>query len=414
MESPTYLAEKPLKKRRTLERTPYHLVERPTDLVYVGDLNGRLLALHKNCEFAGILDESHNWIGGNKILVFTGDLIGDRHTDGLKIMLEISRLRIQARKAGGDIVLIAGNHDDLFISYLRDAPAANQKIQLADGSFFPENRQDTVAICRNENMGNGLTELLKYLPEQKNIEGKQSRFDLLFKDQVRPRQLAGLHEKGFYKNAEILENMQRDPEGIQILETLCSYNLLFQIDDNLARHCPLNVQMSDLIEIYGIDTLNDLYKSVLRRDLLGENIKISKSMQNLFEQMRTAFLSTDNRQYLNDENIDFALSQRGINFDVHGHNPEGGKVYKIGSNIHCANIDFGAFYNDAWDPNFAICSLAIIEASSAQISLGNPKQPIILRRDEKEITLKIRGITNKVRALTNSLERQESPEVRES
>jgi hypothetical protein len=337
--------------------------------------------------------------------------MGDRHTDGLNILLEINRIRNQARQMGGDIVLIAGNHEELLISYLRDSPIPHHKNEYEDGSVIEANSMDAVSVCKKENMGLGITELVRFLPITLK-DAHKDKYDLLIKKHKRHKELNGFHEKGTYKSSEILENMRKDPEGRIILETICSFNLMTQIDDNLAQHCPLNEEMIYLIQIFGIDTLNSLYQSVLRRDLLGEKLKISKIMKQLFEASRTAFLATENRKYLQSEEIDTALTQRGINFIVHGHNPEGGKVYKLGDNIFCANIDFGAFYSSNGEDPFANCSLAKIEAQSGQISLNNPKKPIIIRRDDKDVTLNFEGITKKVQDLVSSLDTQEDLEVR--
>ncbi|MDX9971073.1 MAG: metallophosphoesterase [Candidatus Gracilibacteria bacterium] len=412
MESEKSSEQLNINKRRTFDRIPFSLVPRPSDVFFVGDLNGRLLALYKNCEFAGLIDGSHNWIGENKVLVFTGDLIGDRYPEGLQILLEIDRIRKQARMMGGDIVLIAGNHDELLISYLRDSPVPNYQQRYADGTKYPQNCMDAVSVCRKENMGLGITELLQFLPITKK-DKKKDLFNLLLKRHISPSQMNGFHQKGTYRNKEILEKMRNDPEGRIILETICSFHLITQIDDNLAQHCPLNEQMAYLIQIFGIDTLNSLYQSILRRDLLGEKIKISKTMNKLFESLRTAFLATENRAYLSNEYIDFSLSEKGVNFNVHGHNPEGGKIYKIGKNIHCANIDFGAFYGDNWEEINTPCSLAKVESKGGQILLSNPQNPIIFQRENKESPFELEGITTKVHALLNNLDMQEHQEDHE-
>lgn len=41
--------------------------------------------------------------------------MGDRGTTGLECMRQIDLLRNEARMAGGDITVLAGNHDDIAI-----------------------------------------------------------------------------------------------------------------------------------------------------------------------------------------------------------------------------------------------------------------------------------------------------------
>jgi hypothetical protein len=87
-------------------------------VVIIGDLDGSRSKFENHLTAGGLVDKSGNWAGGNKKVVFQGDIVADRETSGLKILEEIKNLREQAQKAGGDIEVIVGNHDDLMISFL--------------------------------------------------------------------------------------------------------------------------------------------------------------------------------------------------------------------------------------------------------------------------------------------------------
>lgn len=93
-------------------------VPRETDVLGVGDLHGNVDILYKNLRSLGIISTFGVWTGGNQRLVLLGDIMGDRGVTGLECMRQIDRLRDEARAAGGDITVLAGNHDDIAISYL--------------------------------------------------------------------------------------------------------------------------------------------------------------------------------------------------------------------------------------------------------------------------------------------------------
>ncbi|MBD3379217.1 MAG: hypothetical protein GF408_02025, partial [Candidatus Omnitrophica bacterium] len=74
------------------------------------DVHGELGGFRENLFEAGIIDEKGNWIGGESVLVQQGDLIdrGPRSREVVDYILELQR---QAREAGGDVVILLGNHE---------------------------------------------------------------------------------------------------------------------------------------------------------------------------------------------------------------------------------------------------------------------------------------------------------------
>lgn len=83
----------------------------PTDrIVAIGDLHGDLDVTRRALRLAGAIDASDAWIGGSLVLVQTGDEI-DRGDDDRKILDLFDRLKVDAKKAGGEVIALAGNHE---------------------------------------------------------------------------------------------------------------------------------------------------------------------------------------------------------------------------------------------------------------------------------------------------------------
>lgn len=76
----------------------------------IGDVHGKYNALVNLLRNNKIIDEENNWIFGNGHLVFLGDVFdrGDMVTETLWLLYH---LQIKARKAGGDLHLLLGNHE---------------------------------------------------------------------------------------------------------------------------------------------------------------------------------------------------------------------------------------------------------------------------------------------------------------
>ena len=82
--------------------------------------------------------EDAHWRAGHAVLVTTGDMI-DKGPRALDVLRLLSLLRIEARRAGGDVVILAGNHEAEFLAdpaapkgreFARQLKAAN--IDLAE------------------------------------------------------------------------------------------------------------------------------------------------------------------------------------------------------------------------------------------------------------------------------------------
>jgi len=82
----------------------------PRRLVAIGDLHGDLAATRAVLRLAGAIDDRDRWIGGDLVVVQTGDVL-DRG-DGEQAILDLlDRLEREAKVAGGAVVWLLGNHE---------------------------------------------------------------------------------------------------------------------------------------------------------------------------------------------------------------------------------------------------------------------------------------------------------------
>lgn len=79
-------------------------------IVAFGDLHGDLDATRRALRLAGAIDKKDHWIGGNLVVVQTGDQI-DRGNGEQAILDLFVRLADEAARAGGAVHVLNGNHE---------------------------------------------------------------------------------------------------------------------------------------------------------------------------------------------------------------------------------------------------------------------------------------------------------------
>jgi hypothetical protein len=79
-------------------------------VVALGDVHGDLAATRAALRLGGLIDDGDRWIGGDAVLVQTGDVL-DRGSDEQAIIDLLLALQEQARAAGGAVHLLNGNHE---------------------------------------------------------------------------------------------------------------------------------------------------------------------------------------------------------------------------------------------------------------------------------------------------------------
>ena len=79
-------------------------------VVAIGDLHGDLAATRAAFKAAGLIDDKDAWIGKDTVVVQLGDIL-DRGDDEQAILDLIFKLEGEAKAAGGELVMLLGNHE---------------------------------------------------------------------------------------------------------------------------------------------------------------------------------------------------------------------------------------------------------------------------------------------------------------
>jgi hypothetical protein len=97
-------------------------------VVALGDIHGDINAMRHALWLGEVMDGDGNWIGGETVVVQTGDVL-DRGDDEQAIIDELKNLQAQAKEAGGAVHLLQGNHELMNVAldfrYVTDAGFAD-------------------------------------------------------------------------------------------------------------------------------------------------------------------------------------------------------------------------------------------------------------------------------------------------
>lgn len=82
----------------------------PRRVVAIGDLHADLPQTLAVLQLAGLSDAEGHWVGGEAVLVQTGDQT-DRGPDSKEVLELLMRLQGEAAAAGGEVIVLLGNHE---------------------------------------------------------------------------------------------------------------------------------------------------------------------------------------------------------------------------------------------------------------------------------------------------------------
>jgi hypothetical protein len=115
-------------------------------IVAVGDLHGDFAAWRNIAAAARLVDDKGDWIGGDTVLVQTGDIV-DRGPDSLKILQDFMRLQSQALRAHGQVIALVGNHEAMNLTGDLRYVSAGEYASYTDNRSV-QRREDTYTTNR--------------------------------------------------------------------------------------------------------------------------------------------------------------------------------------------------------------------------------------------------------------------------
>jgi Calcineurin-like phosphoesterase len=280
--------------------------------VSIGDLNGNYGALLWNLSSTEIIDNSHNWKGWDTKVILHGDIFADRYPHSIDIANYITKLQNQARLQGGDIIILAWNHEDMAFSYLTGEP-----IIYIHGKWYP------MQIDSSKEAQPWLMELESHINPGITLEEiKKNRGKLLGK-------------------------MRLNLEWRETLEFICNMKLIDRTDDTIRIHVLPHTAMLELIMKIGVDAINTLYQKWMRYHLFREwTMSIVEQLE--FRDLRKVFLDLDHRKIVEND-IYKELKKDWINLIISGHDTSNSGEITDMHWVICTGVDFGYWMPQRWN-----------------------------------------------------------------
>lgn len=124
-------------------------IDTTSDIFAVGDAHSDYVHLVRALDAAGVIagrparPEEVHWNAGRAVLVSTGDMV-DKGPRAMDVLRFYQILRVQARAAGGNVVVLAGNHEAEFLADPEAKKGAEFARQLKEAGVNPAD----VAECK--------------------------------------------------------------------------------------------------------------------------------------------------------------------------------------------------------------------------------------------------------------------------
>jgi len=188
----------------------------------VGDVHGDLNAFVATLQAAGLIDEQQNWSGGKSVFVQVGDVL-DRGSKGRQSMDLLMKLETQAKRSGGRVYALLGNHEAMNIMH--------------DLRYVPQDEYANFANAQSQKKLDEAYEAYKTLLTARAERRKEPSPE--FNDQTRAEWLKS-HPPGFIEHGEAFGSNGKYGKWLR------SHSAVIELNKNLFVHGGISPQASQM------------------------------------------------------------------------------------------------------------------------------------------------------------------------
>ncbi len=295
-------------------------------IIAIGDLHGDYDAYENLLNDAGLINRRGRWSGGDAIFVQTGD-VPDRGPDSLKIIRHLQKLKRQARRKGGKVITLVGNHEAMNIT--------------GDLRYVHPGEYDAFKTRNSKRLRNNIYEANRELIEAAYLEQDPA----LPSNEIKARweeqtPLGMIEHQRAWRGGEIGSWVAENPAVVIIGDSLYVHG---GISEKYAVHSveDLNRMVAEALDARDVASssiINDeagplWYRGLIRRKEATAQIEEEETLQADSEPAPTR-LSIE-------EEIDLVLNTFGVKRIIVGHTPSltgiaasyGGKLIQIDTGI---------------------------------------------------------------------------------
>ena len=274
-------------------------------IVVIGDLHGDYEKFADIVHDAGLVDERGNWIGGRTHLVQLGD-VPDRGPDTRRILDLLMRIEPQARRAGGYVHALIGNHEAMNMEGDQRYTSAGEYAAFAD--------RDS-ARRRDQFYERTVEYLRAHMPES-----ERPTFDEAFRTQWESQ-----HPLGYVEH-----RLAFAPSG-EYGRWIAGQNAVIRINDTLFMHGGLGPSFADADR----DRLNQAVRAALRGSPEAAFPDVLTNEEGpLWYRGFAVHLETDEQA-----NVDEVLAHNGVSRIVVGHTKRAPTVFpRFGGHVILTDI----------------------------------------------------------------------------
>lgn len=209
-------------------------------IVAIGDLHGDYQQYLTLLRSNKLIDRKNKWQGGGTHLVQLGDIV-DRGPDSLKIIRHLMKLEKQAKRAGGQVHVLIGNHEAMNIQGVLDYVHTGEYSALVDKKSKRLREKYINAVFNYR---------VKVEPE------------LLEDEDALRAELDALYPLGYVEHRQLWE------PGQEVARWVAGHDTVLQLDDTIFLHGGLNPHT----ELLPLNKINEGVRTELSQRFSGDGL----------------------------------------------------------------------------------------------------------------------------------------------